>query len=314
MGIIDFLCTGGLLFFILFLVILFSSGFYVVEQQTCAVIERFGKFVRIALPGLNIKIPFIEKIQGRVSLRILQLDVKVETKTFDDVFITLLTSVQYRVLSEKVFEAFYTLEDAETQIESFVFDVVRARVPHIKLDDVFAKKDEIANSVRDELKEVMNGFGYDIIKSLVTDIHPDPKVKSAMNEINEAQRLRIAATERGESEKILKVKAAEAEAESKILQGKGIAGQRKAIVDGLKESLFELQKKVPHTQAHEVMSLLLMAQYFDTLKEMSAHSNNNTIFLPHSPAALQELQNQIRTALINPFAVTHSIVPGEQDM
>jgi regulator of protease activity HflC (stomatin/prohibitin superfamily) len=201
-------------------------------------------------------------------------------------------------LNSKTYEAFYTLENPEAQIQSFVFDVVRARVPAIKLDDVFSRKDEIADTVREELKEVMNEFGYDIIKTLVTDINPDPKVKTAMNEINEAQRLRVAAQERGEAEKILKVKQAEAEAESKILQGQGIAGQRKAIIEGLKESLNEFQKEMHDASTQDVMSLILMAQYFDTLKEMSMHSKMNTILLPHSPSSLHELHQQIRDGII----------------
>lgn len=296
----DFMSIFFIFMSLLFLgvLILFLGSFFIVHQQSAAIIERFGKFVRIAQPGLNIKIPLVEQIRGRLSLRLNQLDVEVETKTEDDVFIKITASVQYRVLPEKIYSAFYTLYDAEGQIQAFVFDVVRARVPKIKLDDVFSRKDEIADSVRDELKEVMNEFGYDIIKALVTDINPDAKVKAAMNEINEAQRLRLAAMERGEAERILKVKQAEGEAESKILQGKGMAGQRKAIVDGLKESLDEFQNKIPGIQTQDVMSLILMAQYFDTLKEMGMSGKMNTILIPHSPAGLHDLQEQIRNSII----------------
>ena len=193
---------------------------FTVSQQSAAIIERFGKFNRVAHPGLNFRIPFVERIQGKVSFRVKQLDVAVETKTLDNVFIDIIASVQYRVLNEKIYESFYVLDNAEHQIQSFVFDVIRARVPLINLDDVFSKKDEIAISVKEELEEVMSDFGYSIIKALVTDINPDSRVKTAMNEINEAQRLRVAAMERGEAEKILKVKQAEGDAESKILQGK----------------------------------------------------------------------------------------------
>lgn len=274
-------------------------AFFVVEQQSAVLIERFGRFTRACEAGLNFKIPFIEQIRGKVSLRVMQLDVEVDTKTLDDVFLKVVTSVQYKVLPKKIYEAFYTLGNAVAQIQAYVFDVVRARVPGIKLDDVFSKKDEIANSVKEELKEVMNEFGYDIIKTLVTDISPDSKVKAAMNEINEAQRLRIAANERGEAEKILKVKQAEAEAESKILQGRGMAGQRKAIIEGLKESLSDFQQKVHDADTKDVMSLILMAQYFDTLKEMSGNSKMNTILIPHSPSHLRDLQQQIREAIIS---------------
>jgi len=287
-----------LIFLIVLGVIILPALFFTVQQQSSVIIERFGKFKRIAGPGLHTRVPFIDVKAGTVSLRLTQLDVEVETKTQDDVFVKVTASVQYRVLPEKIYDAFYTLNDPEQQIQAFVFDVIRSRVPKIKLDDVFAKKDDIADSVREELKEVMNEFGYDIIKTLVTDIMPDSKVKAAMNEINESQRLRIAAMERGEAEKILKVKQAEAEAESKVLQGQGMAGQRKAIIEGLKESLTDFQDQIPDSKTQDIMSLILMAQYFDTLKEMGLSGKMNTIFIPHSPSSLNDLSNQIREAIM----------------
>lgn len=274
-------------------------SYFTVEQQSAYIVERFGKFVRVADPGLNFKIPLIERISGKVSLRLMQLDVEVETKTLDNVFVHITTSVQFKILPNKIYQAFYTLDDARSQIQAFIFDVVRARVPSIKLDDVFSKKDEIANAVREELHEVMDEFGYDIIKALVTDINPDAKVKNAMNEINEAQRLRIAATERGEAEKIIKVKSAEAEAQAHILQGEGIAGQRKAIIEGLRDSLTQFQKDVNNVETRDVMSLILIAQYFDTLKEMGRSGKMNSIMLPHSPSSIADLQQQIREAIIS---------------
>ena len=184
------------------------------------------------------------------------------------------------------------------QITAFVFDVVRARVPRIKLDDVFEKKDEVADAVKNELSHVMYDFGYAIVKALVTDINPDKKVKAAMNEINAAQRMRVAATEKGEAERILKVKSAEAEAQSKALQGKGIADQRRAIVEGLRESVDEFQKSVPGATAQDVMNLVLMTQYFDTLKEIGASSQTNTILIPHSPGNIADPSAQMRNAMM----------------
>jgi regulator of protease activity HflC (stomatin/prohibitin superfamily) len=286
------------------LVILMFAPFYTVEQQTAALVQRFGKFVRVAYPGLNLRIPLIETIAGRINLRVQQLDVNVETKTEDNVFVRAMVSVQYHVLPEKVYDAFYRLADAHTQITAFVFDVVRARVPRMKLDDVFEKKDEVANAVKFELSHVMFDFGCGIVKALVTDIEPDHKVKEAMNEINAAQRMRIAATEKGEAERILKVKAAEAEAQSKALQGKGIADQRRAIVDGLRESVDEFQKSVAGASAQDVMNLVLMTQYFDTLKEIGAASKTNTILIPHSPGNLTDLSSQMRQAMITAGLVT----------
>ncbi|HCM68675.1 MAG: protease [Candidatus Yanofskybacteria bacterium RIFCSPLOWO2_12_FULL_44_13b] len=293
---IVFLVVYGAAGLLVLLTLTFS--FFTVGQQTAAVTQRFGKFVRVASSGLNFKTPWIDWVAGRINLRVQQLDVKVETKTEDNVFVQFVVSVQYFVMPEKVYEAFYKLDDPTKQITSFVFDVVRARVPGIKLDDVFQKKDEIADAVKGELAQVMDDFGYGIVKALVTDIDPDAKVKESMNEINAAQRLRMAAGEKGEADRILKVKAAEAEAQSKALQGKGIADQRKAIVDGLRESVAEFEKAVPGTSAQDVMQLVLMTQYFDTLKEIGASSQTNTILIPHSPGNLSDLTAQMRNAMI----------------
>jgi regulator of protease activity HflC (stomatin/prohibitin superfamily) len=292
----------GLLFigivFVFGLITLFM-GLFTVNQQTSAVVERFGKFATIALPGLNFKIPWIDYVAGIVNLRVQQLDVKVETKTEDNVFVHVIVSVQYFVLPSKVYEAFYKLENAERQITSFVFDAVRARVPKLKLDDVFERKDEIADVVKGELTGVMDQFGYGILTSLVTDIDPDPKVKIAMNEINAATRERVAASERGEAERILLVKRAQAEAETKALQGKGIADQRRAIVEGLRDSVEQFQHSVQGATAQDVMSLVLMTQFFDTLKDIGANSRSNTLFVPHSPGGMTEIYHQLLTAIMN---------------
>jgi regulator of protease activity HflC (stomatin/prohibitin superfamily) len=274
------------------------STFFTVQQRTTAIVQRLGKFVREAGPGLNLKVPFFDRVAGRINLRVQQLDVKIETKTEDNVFVQMVVAVQFYVLPEKVYDAFYRLDDAARQITSYVFDVVRAQVPKIKLDDVFEKKDDIADIVKAELSQVMEGFGYGILKALVTDIDPDPKVKQSMNEINAAQRMRVAATEKGEADRILKVKAAEGDAQSKALQGRGIADQRQAIVAGLRDSVDEFQRSVPGTTAKDVMNLVLMTQYFDTLKEIGASSRSNTILIPHSPGSLASLSEQIRNAMI----------------
>lgn len=275
-----------------------ASTFFTIQQRTSGIVQRLGRFVREAKPGLNVKIPFIESVAGRVNLRVQQLNVKIETKTEDNVFVQMVVAVQYFVLPDKVYDAFYKLADTEQQITSYVFDVVRAQVPKIKLDDVFAKKDEIADIVKSELAEVMSDFGYGILKALVTDIDPDANVKQSMNEINAAQRMRVAATEKGEAERIIKVKLAEGDAQSKALQGRGIADQRQAIVAGLRDSVDEFQKSVPGTTAKDVMTLVLMTQYFDTLKEIGASSKTNTILIPHSPGSLSNLSEQIRNAMI----------------
>lgn len=280
------------------LVIIGLSGLFTVRQQTAAIIERFGKFHKIAAAGLNFKIPFIDMIAGRVSLRVQQLDVRVETKTKDNVFVFVVVSVQYYVLSEKVLDAFYRLQNPQEQITSYVFDTIRARVPNIELDKLFETKDDIATAVKGELDSVMDDFGYGIVKALVTDIDPDSKVKMSMNEINAAQRLREAAIQQAEADKIRVVKAAEGEAESKALQGQGIANQRRAIIEGLKESVESFNKTVDGTNAGEVMNLVLMTQYFDTLKEIGANGNGTTILIPHSPSGMDDISSQMRDAII----------------
>jgi regulator of protease activity HflC (stomatin/prohibitin superfamily) len=300
-------------FFVIFLIIIgiiaIFSTFFTVEQQSIAILEIFGKFSRIAKPGLNVKIPFIERVSGKVNLRIQQLDVNVETKTKDNVFVNVIVSVQYYVLDDRVYEAFYKLSNPEKQLTSFVFDVVRSTVPQIILDDVFEKKDDIANAVKSELGNLMDDFGYAIVKALVTDIDPNAKVKEAMNEINAAQRLKVAATEKGEAEKILKVKEAEADARSKALSGEGIANQRKAIILGLQESVDEFQKSIPGSTAGDVMNLVLMTQYFDTLKDIGNSSKSNTILIPHSPGTLTDLSSQISQTIITANEVSR--VPRE---
>lgn len=280
------------------LVSLLAASLFTVEQRTVAIVQRFGKFVREAGPGIQFKVPFIDHIAGRVNVRVQQLDVGIETKTEDNVFVKMIVAVQYFVLPDRVYDAFYKLDDAQRQIRSYVFDVVRAQVPKIKLDDVFEKKDDIAEAVKVELSHVMEGFGYGILKALVTDIEPDPRVKEAMNEINAAQRMRVAANEKGEAERILKVKLAEGDAQSKALQGKGIADQRQAIVAGLRDSVDEFQRSVPGTTAKDVMNLVLMTQYFDMLKEIGASSRSNAILIPHSPGNLSALTEQIRNAMV----------------
>ncbi|MBA3455757.1 MAG: SPFH domain-containing protein [Deltaproteobacteria bacterium] len=282
----------------LVVLVLLASSIFTVQQRTVAIVQRLGKFRREAGPGLHVKIPLIDTVAGRINLRVQQLDVRIDTKTEDNVFVNMVVAVQYFVLPEKVYDAFYRLEDANRQITSYVFDVVRAQVPNIKLDDVFAKKDDIAEAVKVELSHVMEGFGYGILKALVTDIEPDARVKESMNEINAALRMRVAANEKGEAERILRVKHAEGDAQSKALAGRGIADQRAAIIAGLRDSVDEFRKSVPGTTAQDVMSLVLMTQYFDMLKEIGASSRSTAIMIPHSPGNVGTLTEQLRNAMI----------------
>jgi len=272
-------------------VLLLLSGLFIVKQQTSAIIERFGRFLAIRQSGLHIKIPLIDRVAGRMSLKILQLDVIVETKTKDDVFVKLKVSVQYKVLTEKVYDAFYKLDYPQDQITSYVFDVVRAEVPKMKLDDVFEKKDDIANAVKRELNDAMINYGYDIIKALVTDIDPDAQVKEAMNRINAAEREKVAAQYEGDAARILIVEKAKAEAESKRLQGQGIADQRREIARGLEESVDVLNNVGINSQ--EASALIVVTQHYDTLQSIGEETNSNLILLPNSPQAGSDMLNNM---------------------
>jgi regulator of protease activity HflC (stomatin/prohibitin superfamily) len=238
-------------------------------------------------------IPFIDNRTATVNLRVQQLDVTIETKTLDNVFVNLQVSVQYRVRKEYVKEAYYSLDNAKNQIASYVFDDVRAEVPKLELDDVFAKKEDIAIAVQNNISQSMAEYGYAIIKALITDIDPDHKVKDAMNRINAAKRDREAAHEDGEAKKIMIVKQAEAEAESKRLSGEGIAQQRLEIVRGFKESVEDFKKSLDTVTHEEIMQFVLMTQYFDTIKDIGANSKNSSILMPHSPGGMRAFQDQI---------------------
>lgn len=285
---------------ILVLLIIFASV-YTVKQQSAAILERFGKFNVISQSGLRFKIPLVDRIAGRLSLKIQQLDVIVETKTKDDVFVRLKISVQYKVIKEKVFEAFYKLDYPHDQITSYVFDVVRAEVPKMILDDVFLKKDDIAIAVKSELNEAMIEYGYDIIKTLVTDIDPDSQVKEAMNRINAAEREKVAAQFEGDAARILIVEKAKAEAESKRLQGQGIADQRREIARGLEESVEVLNKVGINSQ--EASALIVVTQHYDTLQAIGGETNSNLILLPNSPQAGSNMLND----MVASFAASNEI-------
>jgi regulator of protease activity HflC (stomatin/prohibitin superfamily) len=271
--------------------ILFLSFFFIVKQQTAVIIERFGKFQIIRQSGLQLKIPLVDRIAGRLSLKIQQLDVIIETKTLDDVFVRLKVSVQFKVIKDKVYDAFYKLDYPHDQITSYVFDVVRAEVPKMKLDDVFVKKDDIAIAVKKELNEAMMDYGYDIIKTLVTDIDPDAQVKEAMNRINAAEREKVAAQFEGDAARILIVEKAKAEAESKRLQGQGIADQRREIARGLEESVDVLNNVGINSQ--EASALIVVTQHYDTLQSIGQETNSNLILLPNSPQAGSTMLNDM---------------------
>jgi len=293
---------GGLI--LLFVLSVFLGSFFTVETAQVAIVQRLGKFARVAGPGLNWKTPFLEIVVQRMSMKVQQFDVQVETKTQDNVFVQIPVSIQYKVIPDAVESAFYKLSDPVKQIESMVYNVVLGHVPKMKLDDTFLNQADIAGDLRDNLDASMKEYGYSIVKVLISDIVPDTKVKAAMNDINAAQREREATVSRAETNKLLLVKQAEAEAESKRLQGEGIANQRKAIITGLKDSVEDFAKTVPGSTPQDVMQLVLMTQYFDTLKEIAANDHSNTILIPHTPNTMTDLFSQIRNAIITGTEIT----------
>jgi len=274
-----------------FVLLLLLGTFFIVKQQTAAIIERFGKFTSVRQSGLHIKIPVIDRVSGRVSLKVQQLDVVVETKTKDDVFVKLKVSVQFKVIKDKVYDAFYKLDFPQEQMNAYVFDVVRAEVPKMILDDVFEKKDDIAIAVKGELNEAMKNYGFDIIKTLVTDIDPDAQVKESMNRINASEREKVAAQFEGDAQRILIVERAKAEAESKRLQGQGIADQRREIARGLEDSVKVLNNVDINSQ--EASALIVVTQHYDTLQSVGSASNSNLILMPNSPQAGSEMLNNM---------------------
>lgn len=309
MEILDFLSTFSVVIYVIIAIVIlnFFGLFFTVKQQTAVIIERFGKFNGIRKAGFQMKIPIVDRVAARLSLKIQQLDVVVETKTQDDVFVKLKVSVQYVVIKDKVYDAFYKLDNPYTQITSYVFDVVRAEVPKLKLDDVFEKKDDIAIAVKGELQEAMNDYGYDIVKTLVTDIDPDEQVKQAMNRINAAERAKVAAQYEGDAQRILTVEKAKAEAESKRLQGQGIANQRREIAKGLEESVNVLNKVGINSQ--EASALIVVTQHYDTLQAMGTLGKSNLILLPNSPQAAGDMLNN----MVASFVAANKVEQMEQN-
>src|SRR6201994_2806795 len=276
--------------------ILIAKTLYTVRTYTAGVVERFGKFARIEQAGLHVLIPFAESVYF-VDLQVKQAQFSVETKTHDNVFVQIPVSVQYQILDDKIYDAFYKLSSPQKQIESFVFNSILGHVPKLSLDETFEQQSGISVAVKVELDSIMSGFGFNILNALVTDIVPDAKVKDANNDINSAQRAQVAAQARGEADKILKVKQAEAEAESKALQGKGIASERQGVIDGLRSSIENFRESVPGSTAEDVMALVLLTQYFDTMRDIGTRGGSSTLFLPNNPGAANDFQTQILAGL-----------------
>jgi regulator of protease activity HflC (stomatin/prohibitin superfamily) len=297
-----------ILFFVIaiFLLILIAKTYYQVRTFTAGVVERFGKFDRITRPGLHFLFPFAERVYF-VDLMVKQAQFQVETKTKDNVFVQIPVSVQYQILDDRIVDAFYKLSSPQKQIESFVFNSILGHVPKLTLDETFEQQAGISIAVKTELDATMSNFGFNILNALVTDLIPDPKVKDAMNDINAAQRAQVAAQARGEAEKILKVKQAEAEAESKALQGKGIAAERQAIIEGLRSSIENFREAVPGATAEDVMALVLLTQYFDTLKEIGTKPGSTTLFLPNNPGAANDFMQQILAGLRGAMASADTV-------
>ncbi|MBI21240.1 MAG: SPFH domain-containing protein [Chloroflexi bacterium] len=289
----------SLIFIPILVIILLVLSIKIIPQQQMGVVERLGKFKKTLGPGLHFRIPIIERVAGKESIRIRQLDVPVETKTQDNVFVNLGVSVQFLAITDKIFEAHYRLTDVNLQITSYVLDVIRGEVPKKTLDEVFETKDELAQIVKSELAESMEDFGYSIVKSLITDIEPAPDVKDAMNKINATARLRVAAQNEAEADKIRQVKSAEADAEAKKLQGKGVAEQRAAIIEGFKASIGDLKEVTgSDVKTQDVMNMVMMVQYFDALRDIGTTGQNNAVLIPYGAGGSNEILQQMTQAML----------------
>ena len=289
------------------------GSFFTIQTQQAAVIQRFGKFLRVATAGLNFKIPWIDSIVALVDLRIQQFSAIIETKTKDNVFVKIPVNVQYFIIPESVENAFYKLSNPKAQIESYVYNVILGHVPGMILDDVFLKQSEIAVDVKTQLEASMRPFGYGISKVLITDVIPDDRVKASMNSINAALRDQEAAKAQGEAKRILMVAQAEAEKQAKVLQGEGIAGEREAVAKGLQKSILEIKDAVPGVSETDVLAILALTQHYDTLKAIGASDHSNTILVPHTPDAVGALMAQLRNtfAVSSVMAQSATLPPGK---
>ena len=293
------------------------------QTGSVKIIERFGRFKEIARPGLGCLICpcfCVDAVAGSVSMRVQQVDVRCETKTRDNVFVGVEVSVQFKVIKDKIKESFYELSDIKHQIRSYIFDVIRSEVPKVKLDDLFLLKEKLAEQIKNGVGEAMNKFGFEILATPITDIDPDPGVKAAMNEINKQERLKKAANDKGEAHKILLVKQAEAEAQkirieaeadadAKELAGNGLSRQRQAIVDGLQKSVNAFTHDVEGVNPNTVMDMIMITQYFDTVRDIGANTRTNAIFVPYAPGAVSAVGEQLRQGIMEAVSVNPSVLP-----
>lgn len=280
---------------VVILVINAFDGFFIVRTREAAIVERLGKFVSVAHAGLHFKFPWVDRVRAKISLQVRQLDVMVETKTKDNVFVQIPVAVQYQVVEGREREAFYMLSNHEQQIVAYVQDNVRSSVANMDLDDSFSSKDTIAQNVAISLRDNMAAYGWHFVNTLVTDIRPDSRVRESMNSINAAQREREAAIAQAEAEKIRVVKEAEGAAEARKLQGRGVADQRKEIVEGI-AAQYELLRAAGVKESPE--ALMLVSQYLDAMVDVSHNGNTSVLYMPSNPAGMGELFGGMRDVLM----------------
>lgn len=277
------------------------KSFYVVQNKEAAILEKLGKFSGVRHAGLHFKTPFVEQVRDTINLQVRQLDVQVETKTKDNVFVEIPVAVQYQVIPGSEEQAFYALTDHKQQIESYVQDTVRTSVAKMTLDESFASKDNLAQDVEQSLKESMEKYGWMFINTLVTDIRPDSKVRESMNSINAAQREKAAAVELAEAEKVKVIKEAEGLAEARRLQGKGLADQRMEISKGIAEQY----KHLDDVNIDNPEIVMMMTQYFDTMIDVAERSNGAVMFMPSDTAGANNMISAMRNSLISADVISN---------
>lgn len=286
------------------LIAFFAASVFIVPQQQAYIVERFGKFQSVMFAGIHMRIPFVDRIAMKTNMRVSQLNVKLETKTLDNVFVTVVASTQFRVNPENVATAYYELRDPAGQLRSYMEDALRSAIPALTLDDAFARKDDVAADVQKTVGNEMSRFGFTVVKTLITAIDPSPQVKHAMDSINAAQREKEATRQRAEAQRIQIETQAAAEAEKTRLQGEGQANYRREIANGIVDQIKSLQ--AVGMNIGDVNNVVLFNQYLDVMRSLAESDNAKTVVLPAStPGGYQELYEQTTKAMLTANEVQH---------
>ncbi|KEG07108.1 hypersensitive-induced response protein 1-like [Trypanosoma grayi] len=249
-----------------------------VGQSEVAVLETCGRFNTIAGPGCHCVLPWTYKA-GTLSMRLREHHFMIRSKTKDNVFVTLKLTINVQVVPDRVDAAFYGLEEPLSIIQSYVENSVEAKIPLYNLEALFIERGTISQQLKNETDAIMEVYGWDIVSALITEIDPGDEMTEAINSIQKYQRLRVAAVDEAETKKMQRVRAAEALCESRRLAGQGLAEQRKAIVAGLRKSVEVMRHDANGLNNEDVLNLLLINQYYDTMKSVAENSGGSLLII-----------------------------------